>query len=140
VAASSSDKALPAHATLLNGLDAFQTMVQLEDGDPSCVLHNVEWQRDLYTRVARLAELPGAATIVKASNDFARGYDGRRYGSEQFPRHVRRVLPALRETAEAFPRLRLQASLETLETSLRSIAAAQRAHREFLLALTTGLE
>ena len=81
-----------------------------------------------------------SAAIVKASEDFARGYDTRRFGSEQFPRHVRRVLPALRETAEAFPRLRLQGSLDTLENSLRSIPAAQRAHREFLLALTTGLE
>jgi hypothetical protein len=50
------------------------------------------------------------------------------------------VLPALRETAATFPRLRLQAALDTLEKSLRSIPAAQRAHREFLLALTTGLE
>jgi hypothetical protein len=140
VAAGSSDKALPAHATLLNALDAFQTMVQLEEGDPSCVLHNVEWQRDLYRRVARLAKLPGAASIVKASDDFARGYDARRFGPARFPRHVRRVLPALRETAEAFPRLRLQVSLDMLEKSLRSIPAAQRAHREVLLALTTGLE
>ena len=140
VAAGSSDGALPAHATLLNALDASLTTIQLNEGDPSCVLHNVEWQRDLYTRIRRLAELPSSAAIVKASEDFARGYDRRRFGSEQFPRHVRRVLPALRETAEAFPRLRLQGSLDTLENSLRSIPAAQRAHREFLLALTTGLE
>jgi hypothetical protein len=135
IAAKSSDKALPAHATLLNALDVFQTMLQLEGGDPACVLHNVEWQRDLYTRVARLAKLPAAAAIVKASDQFARGYGERKFGWEQFPRHVRRVLPALRETAEAFPRLRLRAPLETLEKSLGSVAAAQHAHREFLLAL-----
>ena len=62
-----------------------------------------------------------------------------RLGAVSAPR-LRRVLPALRETVEAFPRLRLQASLDTLEQSLRSIPATQRAHRDLLLALTTGLE
>ena len=104
------------------------------------MLHNVEWQRDLYTRVARLAKLAGAATIVKASDEFARGYGGRKFGPQQFPRHLTRVLPVLRETTEAFPRLRLQPSLEALEANLGSVAAAQRVHREFLLALTNGLE
>ena len=33
-----------AHLSLLNRLDAFVTMLQLEDGDPADVLQNVTWQ------------------------------------------------------------------------------------------------
>lgn len=135
VAKKSSQQALPAHATLLNALDAFQTMLQLEEGDPASVLHNVEWQRELYTRVNQLAELPAAKAIIKASEDFEHGYEARSFGWEEFPRHIKRVLPSLRKTAEARPRLRLREPLETLERNLDSVAAAQRAHREFLLAL-----
>jgi len=132
----SPEQAVPAHATLLGALDAFLTMLQLEDGDPACVLHNVEWQRELYSEVKQLAGLEAAQAVVKASNDFARGFEARKHGPEQFPRHVQRVLPALRETATALPRLSLERALDELERSLGSPASAQRAHREVLLSLS----
>ena len=135
VAAGSADKALPSHATFLGGLDAFLTMLQLEAGDPACVLHNVEWQRELYLDVRELAGLEVAKAVVKASTEFAHGFDARKLSADDFPRHVRRVLPALRETATALPKLRLERALDELEASLGSPAGAQRAHREVLLSL-----
>jgi hypothetical protein len=136
VGAGSAPQALPAHATYLSGLDAMLTMLQLEDGDPACVLHNVEWQRELYSEARVLAALEVSKAVVKASNEFQRGFEGRKYGPEQFPKHARRLLPAYRETAEAVPKLRLGPLVDELEKSLGSPAAAQRAHRELLLRLS----
>ncbi len=131
----SAEHAVPAHATLLGALDAFLTMLQLEDGDPACVLHNVEWQRELYTHVKELARLEGAKAVVRASNEFARGFQSRKFGPDQFTRHVKRVLPVLHETATALPTLRLKPAIAELERSLGSAASAQRAHRKVLLSL-----
>jgi hypothetical protein len=135
VDAGSAEEAVPAHVTFLGALDAFQTMLQLEEGDPSCVLHNVEWQRELFTQVDALARLEGAKTLVQACDRFARDFEARRAGPDRFPRHVEHVLPVLREAAEALPRVPLGRALDALERSLGSVAGAQRAHREALLAL-----
>jgi len=135
VDAGSAEEAVPAHVTFLGALDAFQTMLQLEEGDPACVLHNVEWQRELFTQVDGLARLDGAKTLVQACDRFARDFEARRAGPDRFPRHVERVLPVLREAAEALPRAPLRRALDALERSLGSVAEAQRAHRDVLLAL-----
>jgi hypothetical protein len=47
------------------------------------------------------------------------------------------VLPVLREAAEALPKVALARALDALERSLGSAAAAQRAHRDVLLKLST---
>jgi hypothetical protein len=133
----SAARALPAHTTFVGGLDAFLTMLQLDDGDPAGVLYNVEWQRELYTEVRQLARLDSAQTVVRSSNDFARRFDSRQHGPEAFPRHARRLLPAFRETAQALPRLRLDRAIDELERSLGAPASAQHAHREILLRLST---
>jgi hypothetical protein len=139
VTAGSADEAVPAHISFLGGLDAFQTMLQLEAGDPACVVHNVEWQRELFTEVDKLARLNGAKAIVRACDRFARDFEARKAGPDQFPRHVKRVLPALREAAEALTTTidGIVDSLDALEQSLGSAAEAQRAHREVLLKLAT---
>lgn len=135
VRARSAAQAAPAHLTFLSGLDAFQTMLQLEAGDPACVLHNVEWQRELFTEVEPLAQLEGAKAIVAACHRFERDFEARKAGPDEFPRHVKRVLPWLREAAETAPRTALGRALDDLERSLGSAAQAQRAHREVLLHL-----
>jgi hypothetical protein len=132
----SAERAVPAHATFLEALDALLTKLQLDAGDPACVLHNVEWQRELYAHVKELAQLDGAKALVKASDEFARGFESRKFGPEGFPRHVKGVLPALHETATALPRLRLGPAIDRLERSLDSPGSAQRAHREVLLSLS----
>jgi hypothetical protein len=135
VGAASADGAAPAHLCFLGGLDAFQTMLQLEAGDPASVLHNVEWQRDLFTEVDALAKLDGAAELVKLSNRFIRDWEARRTGPDKFAGFVKRAAPILRRVASAAPRLPLARSLDALEKSLGSAAEAQRAHRDVLLRL-----
>jgi hypothetical protein len=135
IAASSAPDALPAHATYLSGLDAMLTMLQLESGDPACVLHNIEWQRELFAETRELSALEISKTVIRASNEFQRGFEGRKFGPEEFPRHVKSLLPAYRETVGALPRLRLAPFVDELEKSISSVAGAQRAHRALLLRL-----
>ena len=135
VAAGSAPDALPAHATYLSGLDAMLTMLQLDGGDPACVLHNVEWQRELYSEARLLSGLDVSKTVIRASDEFQRGFEGRKYGPEHFPKHVKRLLPAYRETVDGLPSLRLRPLVDELAKSLGSVAGAQRAHRALLLRL-----
>jgi hypothetical protein len=132
----SAEEAAPAHLCFLGGLDAFQTMLQLEAGDPACVLHNVEWQRDLFTQVDTLAKLEDAPALVKACDRFIRDWEARKAGPDQFVGFAKRAAPILRRVASAMPRAPLARSLDTLEKSLGSPAEAQRAHREVLLRLS----
>jgi hypothetical protein len=134
--AGSAEEAAPAHLCFLNGLDAFQTMLQLEAGDPASVLHNVEWQRDLFTQVDSLAKLEDAKAIVKECDRFIRDWEARKAGPAQIGRFVKRAAPLLRNVARALPKVPLSRALDTLEKSLDSPAAAQRAHRDVLLRLS----
>jgi hypothetical protein len=111
-------------------------MLQLEAGDPASVLHNVEWQRDLFTQVDTLAKLEDAKALVKECDRFIRDWEARKAGPDQFARFVKRAAPILRRVASALPRAPLARSLDTLEKSLGSPAEAQRAHRDVLLRLS----
>jgi hypothetical protein len=133
--AGSAEEAAPAHLCFLGGLDAFQTMLQLDRGDPASVLHNVEWQRDLFASEA-FAKVESGRAIVKESDKFARDWEARKAGPDQFIRHVKRVMPLLRQASDALPRVALSRALDTLEKS-ESAADAQRAHRDVLLRLST---
>jgi len=139
--AGSAEEAAPAHLCFLGGLDAFQTMLQLEAGDPASVLHNVEWQRDLFTEVDTLAKLEDAKAIVKECEKFIRDWEARKAGPAHIGRFVKRAAPLLRNVARALPKVPLSRALDTLEKSLESPAAAQtgaiqRAHRDVLLRLS----
>ena len=135
VAGGSADAISPAHLCFLSGLDAFLTMLQLDRGDPASVLHNVEWQRDLFTEVDALAKLDGAKDLVKLSDKFIRDWEARKAGPDQFAAFVKRAAPILRRVAAAAPRLPLARSLDDLEKSLGSAGDAQLAHRDVLLRL-----
>jgi hypothetical protein len=136
VAGGSADAIAPAHLCFLSGLDAFLTMLQLDRGDPASVLHNVEWQRDLFTEVEALAELEGARDLVKMSDKFIRDWEARRAGPAQFAAFVKRAAPILRTVAKAAPRLPLARSLDNLDKSVGSPEEAQLAHRDVLLRLS----
>jgi hypothetical protein len=124
-----------AHATLLNKLDALMTMLQKAQGDPADVLQNVRWQRDLYIGTPRLQELGVAAPLSNACEDFIRRFTAGEVGEDAFPDFIRASLPLYVETERAFAGGGLEARIKELEQSLGSVRAAQRSHREYLLAL-----
>ena len=136
IGAGSAEQLVPAHLCLLGALDAFQTMLQLDRGDSAAVLHNVEWQRDLFTEVDALAKLDGAKELVKLSDKYIRDWEARKAGPDQFAGFVKRAGPILRRVASGLPRVALTRALDTLEQSLSSAAEAQAAHREVLLRLS----
>lgn len=124
-----------AHASLLNKLDALMTMLQKAQGDPADVLQNVRWQSDLYDRTPKLRETALAASVREACQSFMRGFTAGEVREADFPDFVRASLPSLVETDRLFAGGGLEARIKELERSLGSARAAQKAHREYLLAL-----
>ncbi len=131
------DNLVVAHVDLLNRLDSFLTMLQLEQGDPADILQNVRWQRDLYAEVKALSELSCARDVRKLCEDFIGRIERREATYADFPALLKRFRKCLDATARARPRLRLADDLRRLDEAGDSLAALQRAHRLVLLKLST---
>jgi hypothetical protein len=131
------DNAVVAHIDLLNRLDSFVTMLQLEDGDPADILQNVRWHRELYAEVKDLSGLSIARQVRKLCDDFIGRIERREATYADFPALLKRLRKSLDETARALPRLRLAGALKALDEAGDSLAALQRAHRQVLLKLST---
>ena len=131
------DNLLVAHIDLLNRLDSFLTMLQLEEGDPADILQNVRWQGELYADVEALSELNSARAMRRLCDEFIGRIERREGTYADFPALLKRVRKGLDETARALPRLRLAGDLRRLDEAGDSLAALQRAHRGVLLKLST---
>jgi len=131
------DNLLVAHIDLLNRLDSFLTMLQLEEGDPSDILQNVRWHRELYADVNVLSELKSARETRKLCDEFVRSIERREGRYADFPGLLERLRKGLDETAQTLPRLRFAGDLRRLDEAGDSLAALQRAHRGVLLKLST---
>jgi hypothetical protein len=112
-------------ATLLNGVDARLTMLQLEKGDPADIMQMVRWQKQLFERHPKLSRLPCAAKVVAASTEFLRSRESGKLTNKAYPKFLAEVGPCLREAGGAHGDLR-DPNLATLE----------KEHREYLLALS----
>ena len=137
VQSGSAESTAVAHMTLLNKLDAFLTMVQLSKGDVADILQNVRWQKELYTKVPRLKELGVSAELLKQSEEFIVGYEGRKLRADSYPKFISSLMKSFRETAQKLENARftLKTELTAMEQSMDSPAGLQRAHRSFLLKL-----
>ena len=131
------DNVVVAHIDLLNRLDSFLTMLQLDAGDPADILQNVRWHGDLYANVKALTELKNARDTNELCDEFIRRIERREGTYADFPALLERLRKGLDEAAEALPRLRLAAELKQLDAAGDSLAALQRAHRAVLLKLST---
>jgi hypothetical protein len=131
------DNLIVAHIDLLNRLDSFLTMLQLEAGDPADILQNVRWHRELYADVKALSEFRSARNTRTLCDQFIRGIERREATYADFPALLKRLRKGLDEAAEALPRLRLATDLQRLDEAGDSLAALQRAHRGLLLKLST---
>jgi hypothetical protein len=134
----SGDPGSPGHwARRLEELDALLTVRQLAAGDPADILQNVRWQRDLYRRVGAL---PGAEAVLRESARFVDSYTRRELGNAAYPGLVKALLGSYREAARALESPELERTAAGLESGFSSLAALQKAHRSFLLALQGLLE
>jgi hypothetical protein len=131
-----------AHLALLNGLDAFQTLLQKTEGDPADILQMVRWQRDLYSSLAYLRILKDAHHVVEESDEFIRDFERRKRRGDSYPELIRELLPSFRETAEALERLHVKAETDIAEMKehLKALPGLEKAHRSFLIKLAAASE
>jgi hypothetical protein len=120
------------HGCLLNRIDSFLTMLQLEHGDVADILQNVRWQNRLYRSIRPLADLPCAVDIRGRSEHFIRGYGHRRVHNSDYRDLIGSCLKCFEETARLLNRP-LHQYVEEMARNREDLAALQRAHRQFLL-------
>ena len=130
-------RAAAAHMALLEKLDSFVLMLQLRNGNPADVLQMVRWQQDLYSTVPQLKDLPVSSNVVKESQEFIDGYGKRTRHPEPYPELIRELGKSFRETADALAKAGVDVKGEAakLQRHQNSIAALEKAHREYLLKL-----
>jgi hypothetical protein len=130
-----------AHASYLEELDTLVNLRQLEQGNRADLLHNVRWQRDLFLRAGRLADLPQAGSLVDASRAFATGYEQRTLDDRDYPGFLRETSDALRKVAGELETVLpdLLAREKAIEEAVATgdLTAMQKAHRDFLVQLQT---
>ncbi|MGA2373692.1 MAG: hypothetical protein ACLPPV_00100 [Candidatus Korobacteraceae bacterium] len=125
------------HAALLNKLDAFQTMLQKQEGDPTDILQMVVWQKRLYSTVPRLTSLKAARHVIEESDKFIKSYNHPGPHEETYSRMLLELGGALHETAEALEcdKMHLEPLVDAIEHRLNQTGPLEKAHRAFLLEL-----
>jgi len=126
------------HASLLNKLDAFQTMLQKAEGDPADILQMVLWQKNLYSTAPRLTRLKAARHVVEESDEFIRAYGKLQHRGDSYAQMLRELRDSFHDTAEALECLNkeLGRDVEEIERHVDSSAdKLEKAHRSYLLEL-----
>ncbi|HEX8170233.1 MAG TPA: hypothetical protein VF824_06820 [Thermoanaerobaculia bacterium] len=124
-----------AHLSLLNRLDAFQTMQQKAQGDPADIAQMVALQRALYRR-ASLRRLDVAKAIVEESTRFLELANTREPLARPYESLLRGQLEAFARTFEFLGKPAAMArAFDALRSAPSDPRALERAHRDFLLAL-----
>ena len=131
------DLAANAHASLLNKLDAFQTMLQKAQGDPADILQMVQWQKQLYSTAPELTRLKFARHVVEESNEFIRNYGKPHPKGDSYSELLRELRGSFHDTAEALEckDKRLEKDAEEIEHHLDSPDKLEKAHRVYLTEL-----
>jgi hypothetical protein len=129
------EQAASEHAILLNQLDSFATMLQKAQGDPADILQMVRWQEAIYRTQPNLQRLDCSALVVRDSQDFIKTYSQRR--QESYPALLHALSACFQQTAKTLEKNqpKLGTAVANLERAGLSLAALEKAHREYLLAL-----
>lgn len=125
-----------AHGGLVNAADSLTTMIRLDGGDPADTLQMVRWEQDLYTSVPTLARLHVAAEVAELADRFIGDFGARKATNADYRPLLEELAAAHSETAKRLART--TPGLSQLAKAIladKSLSAAQRAHRQFLLAL-----
>jgi hypothetical protein len=122
---------VPALASLLNGVDAQLSELQLQKGDPADILQMVRWQKQLFRQQPDLVKLPCATDLVAASTEFLKGRESGALTNAAYPKLLASVSKCLREGVLA------KGSKIDTERAFESkdLAALEKEHRAYLLAL-----
>ncbi|MES1244755.1 MAG: hypothetical protein ABUT39_24320, partial [Acidobacteriota bacterium] len=127
------EQAASEHGMLLRRLDSLATMLQKAQGDPADVLQMVRWQESLYRTRPILQRLDCSAPVVKASQEFIGTYS--RKQQQLYPVLLRGLSGCFHQTAKTMGSGKLEQAAAALDRPNLTIAALEKAHREYLLAL-----
>ncbi|MEA2600993.1 MAG: trimeric autotransporter adhesin [Acidobacteriota bacterium] len=135
-AESETEQAASEHGMLLRRLDSLATLLQKAQGDPADVLQMVRWQEALYRARPDLHRLECSERVIEESQEFVRTYS-QKEAQESYPALLRSLSACFHETAKLLEKdqQRLEEDATALEKPGLSLAALEKAHREFLLAL-----
>jgi hypothetical protein len=118
-------------ASLLNGIDAQLTQLQLQNGDPADIVQMVRWQKHLYQRQPNLAKLSCANDLIATSTEFLHGRESGKLTNAAYPRLLSEVSKCLVQgIKEQGGKL---SDLPSFESN--DLATLQKRHRAHLLAL-----
>jgi hypothetical protein len=141
VASSNPEQSASNHAVLLHQMDAFSTMLQKANGDPSDILQMVRWQAELYDSRPTLIHIDCSRNVVKDSQAFINEWPKLNDKSESYTRLEHELSRScFRKTAEALEKghkdLEKAADrVEDVTEHHHPLAAVEKAHREYLLQL-----
>jgi hypothetical protein len=135
------NQAASQHGILLHEIDSFATMLQKVEGDPSDILQMVRWQLELYESRPKLAHLDQCAgNVVEKSREFLSDWAAKKANAESYPKLLGELSRCFKRTAEALEKghEELEKLADGLEDSVEhrhSLAAIEKAHRNYLLKL-----
>jgi hypothetical protein len=124
------------HASILNRLDAYMTMLRKAKGDRADILQMVQWHRDLYERSPMLAASADSAAVTNRLEQFIAQHDAGAGGLSGYSTLLAGLSPALHGTAAYIGAAsRLDPLIAALGAADGGARALQRAHRIFLTSL-----
>lgn len=118
------------HGAFLEGVDAALTTLDLREGDLADVCQNLRWQADLF-RAKKLSGLNSRKRVISSSEKFVADFAARRVATDNYPKLMASLLPALREAAKALKSDSLAQQIVAMRDATDA-RALQRRHWEFL--------
>ena len=134
-----------AHASLMNKLDSFQTMLQLAKGDPADILQMVRWQEDLYRTRAPLTHQNCSSQVVKESQEFISEWGSMKNKGDSYTNLLHKLSGCFKKTAEALERGHedLEKAADGVEDASEHhhpLAAVEGAHQAYLTKLAAAAQ
>jgi hypothetical protein len=129
--------AVMADGALSGRLDAFQTMLQKAEGDPSDILLMVRWQTALYASKTQLQRLTIARHIVEESQEFIAHYGKYKDVDHAYHELMEELMPGFRQTEDELEKIHidLQPEVHKIDEQMNSPSRLEKAHREYLMKL-----
>lgn len=129
-----------AHLSLLNSIDAFLTLLQLEKGNSADFLQTVYVQKDV-AGLLRAKKLPDSQSLLSETGKFIELVERRKLSVRDYPDHVEDVLSELKQSVKNLPNnAPLIKSLNAMEQKMKDIPALQKEHMNFLLLLRAAIK
>ena len=121
---------LMAVSSLLNGIDAQLSQLQLQKGDAADIEQMVRWQRQLYRQQPDIKKQICAPELISASTKFLHGRNSGDLTNAAYPKLLGKVASCLREGVEI-----KGGTITGSPFSSSDLAALEKEHRKYLLIL-----